>query len=166
MDLPEPQGHFAAENLIATAPGLETPLLQGINLKLEPGEAVGVLGPSGAGKSTLARALVGVWPVLKGTVRLDGAALDQWNPVQFGKAIGYLPQDVELFSGTVAENISRFAAEPDPDMVVKAAKLADVHDMILRLPDGYGTRIGEGGRQGPAVFRQPQRACHVCISIA
>ena len=154
MALPEPEGHFAAENLIVTAPGLETPLLQGLNFKLEPGEAVGVLGPSGAGKSTLSRALVGVWPILKGTVRLDGASLDQWNPEQLGKAVGYLPQDVELFSGTVAENISRFSAEPDAEAVVKAAKLADVHEMILRLPDGYSTLIGEGGSALSAGQRQ------------
>lgn len=154
MDLPEPEGRFAAENLIVTAPGLDAPLLQGLNFQLEPGEAVGVLGPSGAGKSTLSRALVGVWPVLKGTVRLDGAALDQWNPAQLGKAVGYLPQDVELFSGTVAENISRFSMEPDAEAVVKAAKLADVHDMILRLPEGYSTRIGEGGSALSAGQRQ------------
>ncbi len=154
MDLPQPEGRFAAENLIVTAPGLDKPLLQGLNFQLEPGEAVGVLGPSGAGKSTLSRALVGVWPILKGTVRLDGASLDQWNPEQLGKAVGYLPQDVELFSGTVAENISRFSADPDAEAVVKAAKLADVHEMILRLPEGYSTRIGEGGSALSAGQRQ------------
>ncbi len=154
MDLPEPEGRLAAENLIVTAPGLDAPLLQGLNFKLDPGEAVGVLGPSGAGKSTLSRALVGVWPILKGTVRLDGAALDQWNPEQLGRAVGYLPQDVELFSGTVAENIARFSAEPDAEAVVKAAKLADVHEMILRLPDGYSTLIGEGGSALSAGQRQ------------
>lgn len=154
MQLPEPRGHLTVENIVATAPGLDTPLLQGINFAVEPGEAVGVLGPSGAGKSTLSRALVGVWPLLRGKVRLDGAALEQWPPEQLGSALGYLPQDVELFSGTVAENISRFAAEPDPDLVVEAAKLADVNEMILRLPDGYSTRIGEGGSALSAGQRQ------------
>ncbi len=154
MQLPEPKGHLSVENVVATAPGLETPLLQGMNFTVEPGEALGVLGPSGAGKSTLARALVGVWPLLRGKVRLDGAALEQWPPEQLGRALGYLPQDAELFSGTVAENISRFATEPDSELVVAAAQLADVHEMILRLPDGYSTRIGEGGSALSAGQRQ------------
>ncbi len=154
MQLPEAKGNLSVENVVATAPGLDTPLLQGMNFSVEPGEAVGVLGPSGAGKSTLARAIVGVWPLLRGKVRLDGAALEQWPPEQLGTALGYLPQDAELFSGTVAENISRFAAQPDPELVVKAAQLADVHEMILKLPDGYSTRIGEGGSALSAGQRQ------------
>ncbi|VAV97411.1 Type I secretion system ATPase [hydrothermal vent metagenome] len=154
MDLPSPEGKISVENLLVTVPGLEKPLLQGINFVLEPGEALGVLGPTGAGKSTLARTLVGVWPPTRGGVRLDGALLDQWNDAQLGKYIGYLPQNVELFSATIEENIARFQPDASPEKVVEAAKMADVHEMILRLPDGYGTQIGDGGSVLSAGQRQ------------
>ena len=109
-----------------------------------PGDVLGVIGPSGAGKSTLARLLVGVWPAAVGKVRLDGADLYQWNKDELGPSIGYLPQDIELFSGTVSENIARFG-ELDPDKVVAAAKLTGVHEMILQLRQGYDTPLGDGG---------------------
>ncbi|MGL4396805.1 MAG: ATP-binding cassette domain-containing protein, partial [Hyphomicrobium sp.] len=112
------------------------------------GDALGVIGPSGSGKSTLARGLVGVWLPMNpaSSVRLDGAALDQWQPEKLGRHIGYMPQDVELFEGTVAENIARFDPEATSEMVVSAAKAAGAHDLIVRLSNGYQTRIGESGR--------------------
>ena len=118
------------------------------------GTALGIIGPSACGKSSLARALVGVWGPARGTIRLDGAALDQWPAEALGRHIGYLPQDVELFSGTVAQNIARFEAEPDPEDVIAAAKAAGVHELILRLPEGYETEIGEGGAALSAGQRQ------------
>ncbi len=154
MELPKPQGHIQAENLVASALGRTKPLLRGVNFTLEPGEALGVIGPTGAGKSTLARLLVGVWPVLRGSFKIDSAPIEQWSPEQIGQFIGYLPQGVELFSGTVAENISRFAEDPDPEGVIKAAQLANVHELILALPDGYKTIIGEGGSALSAGQRQ------------
>ncbi|MEM7619050.1 MAG: type I secretion system permease/ATPase [Pseudomonadota bacterium] len=154
MELPQPEGHIHAENLIVPAPNSHLPLLQGIDFKLEPGQVLGIVGPTGAGKSTLARVMVGVWPVAKGEMRIDGAPIEQWNPEQLGKAIGYLPQDVELFDGTIEENISRFSLNANPGAVIKAAKLANVHDMILRLPEGYNTKIGEHGAVLSAGQRQ------------
>ncbi len=145
MELPKPNGELEASGLIIMAPETPKPILQGINFHLKPGEAVGVIGPTGSGKSTLARALVGVWPPVKGAVTIDGAALEQWDKTQLGRYIGYLPQDVELFAGTVAENISRFSGEEDTAEIVNAAKLANVHELILNLSDGYNTKIGEGG---------------------
>lgn len=141
MDLPSPQGRISVENLVVVPPGGRTPALRGINLDLEPGSTLGVIGPSAAGKSTLARALVGVWPSYAGAVRIDGAEIEHWNREQIGAHIGYLPQDVELFDGTVAENIARFG-EVDSRKVVEAARKTGLHEMILRLPDGYDTHIG------------------------
>ncbi len=154
MDLPKPKGHILVENLLISVPGQQKNLLQGINFDILPGEALGILGPSAAGKSTLARALVGIWPPSRGHVRLDGAALEHWNEDQTGKYIGYLPQSVELFSATIEQNISRFQPDSDPEKVVEAAKMANVHEMILQLPDGYGTQIGEGGASLSAGQRQ------------
>ena len=145
MSLPIPKGHLAVERIVVAPPGSRTPVLKGISFELPAGEALGVIGPSGAGKSTLARALVGVWPAANGSVRLDGADLHDWDKEQLGPYLGYLPQDVELFDGTVAENIARFR-EMDSDAVVRAARMAGVHEMILRLPDGYDTQIGAGGQ--------------------
>jgi ABC-type protease/lipase transport system fused ATPase/permease subunit len=119
--------------------------LQGISFTVQPGEGLGVIGPTGAGKSTLARALVGVMPLTRGHVRLDGASLDQREPDEVGQLIGYLPQDVRLFNGTIADNIARFDPEPNPEDVVEAAMLANVHELILRLPNGYDTPLGENG---------------------
>ncbi|GAB3192051.1 type I secretion system permease/ATPase [Hydrogenophaga aquatica] len=142
--LPRPQGFVTVENLVAGPPGARTPVLKGIRFGAAAGMLVAVIGPSASGKSTLARALVGVWPPMSGTVRLDGADVSQWNKEELGPWLGYLPQDVELFEGTVAENIARFGP-PDSARTVAAAQRAGVHDMILRLPQGYDTPIGEGG---------------------
>lgn len=154
MALPEPKGKLSVARLYAAPPGIKEPVLKAINFKLEPGDALGVIGPSASGKSTLARALVGVWPALRGAVRLNRAALDQWDPKQLGRSIGYLPQDVELFDGTVEENIGRFDPERNSENVVAAAQRAGVHDLILHLPDGYKTQIGEGGAVLSAGQRQ------------
>ena len=154
MALPEPKGKLSVSRLYAAPPGITEPVLKAINFKLEPGDALGVIGPSASGKSTLARALVGVWPALKGAVRLNRAALDQWDAKQLGRNIGYLPQDVELFDGTVEENIGRFDPDRDAEAIVAAAQNAGVHDLILHLPDGYQTQIGEGGAVLSAGQRQ------------
>lgn len=144
MSLPPLQGRLTLENVHAAPPGTKNIVLQGINLTIATGEIVGVIGPSAAGKSSLARLMVGVWRPLGGSVRLDNADVHSWNKAELGPMVGYVPQDVELFGGTVAENISRFGAI-DSQMVVQAARLAGVHDLILRLPNGYDTPIGEGG---------------------
>lgn len=145
MPLPKPEGAINVERLVVAPPGSQTATIKGVSFAIPPGEVIAVVGASGAGKSSLARALVGVWAPASGTVRLDGAELDQWDPELLGPHIGYLPQEVELFSGTVAENIARFG-ELDPQRVVDAAKTAGAHEMILNLPDGYDTRLGDGGR--------------------
>lgn len=142
--LPRPKGELRVEGLVATPPGAATPVIKGIQFALPPGTTLGLIGPSGSGKSTLARLLVGVWPAQAGKVRLDGADIHDWDKAQLGPHIGYLPQDIELFDGTIAENIARFG-EVDNDKLLKAAMLAGVHDMILRLPKGYDTPIGPGG---------------------
>jgi ATP-binding cassette, subfamily C, bacterial exporter for protease/lipase len=144
MALPAPKGQITFEQVSAGPPGRRAATLHTVNFNLSAGEVLGVLGASGSGKSTLARVLVGVWPVLGGTVRLDGADIHRWNRDQLGPYIGYLPQDIELFSGSIAENIARFS-EADPQKVVAAAQQAGVHEMILRLPQGYDTQLGEDG---------------------
>ena len=154
MSLPSPNGHVSVEKALIMAPGSTRPILQGLNFQLLPGESVGVIGPSGAGKSTMARALVGAWPVAAGTIRIDGAPIDQWRPEDLGSAIGYLPQDVELFAGTVEENISRFEPSTNPNKVITAAYRANVHEVILDLPQGYMTFLGEGGATLSAGQRQ------------
>ena len=145
LTLPRPEGHLRIENLFAGPVGAKDPLLKGLDFELAPGDALGVLGPSGSGKSTLARVLVGVWPVMRGRVTLDGAPLAHWPLEQLGEHIGYLPQDAVLFDGTVADNIARFDAQADPTAIIAAAQNANVHDLILSLPEGYNTRVGEGG---------------------
>lgn len=145
--LPRPKALLEAQNLTVVPPGEQQAVLRMVNFRLEPGQALGVIGPSGSGKSTLARALIGVWRPAGGKVRLDGATLDQYDPDVLGSYIGYLPQRVSLFDGTIAENIARLAPEPDAAKVVEAAKKAAAHDMILKLPDGYDTRVASvGGR--------------------
>ena len=125
-------------------PGEKQASLKSVNFVVEPGQAVGVIGPSGSGKSTLARTLMGVWPPAGGYVRLDGASLDQYGPETLGRHIGYLPQRVKLFDGSIAENIARLSDQPDDAKVVAAAKMAAAHDMILELPRGYDTQILSG----------------------
>ncbi|MCK0163722.1 type I secretion system permease/ATPase [Marinobacter sp. S6332] len=144
MPLPEPEGSLSVESLVVVPPGAQAPALRGIGFGLDKGDMLAIVGPSAAGKSSLARALLGVWPVANGTVRLDGADVHQWNKDELGPHIGYLPQDIELFEGTISENICRFR-EVDPQKVVAAAKLAGVHELILRLPNGYDTPIAVVG---------------------
>lgn len=144
MDLPAPLGKLDVQSVSAMPPGGKTPTLVQVGFQLEAGSALGVIGPSGSGKSTLAKLLVGVWKPKIGTVRLDGADIQRWNKALLGPHIGYLPQDVELFAGTVAENIARFS-EPEPNTVVEAAKTAGVHELILALPNGYDTYLGDSG---------------------
>jgi ATP-binding cassette subfamily C exporter for protease/lipase len=144
MELPKPQGLLTVEGVTAAPPGSTQPVVRSLSFGIAPGDALGVIGPSGSGKSTLARLLVGVWPALAGKVRLDGADIYSWNKGELGPNIGYLPQDIELFSGTVSDNIARFG-EVDAEKVVEAAKRAGVHDMILHLPKGYDTPLGDGG---------------------
>jgi ATP-binding cassette subfamily C protein len=143
--LPKPRRTLAVEQVYVGAPGRKQPILEGITFRLAAGSALGVIGPSGVGKSTLARTLVGVWRAASGEVRLDGAALDQWEEAKLGRYIGYLPQDIELFEGTVAENIARFDPAASSEAIVAAAQTAGAHDMIVRLPQGYDTPIGEAG---------------------
>jgi len=144
MQLPEPKGEVKIENIVVVPPNAKNPTLKGISMQIPAGTTVGIIGPSASGKSTLVRAVLGVWPLFAGKVRLDGADIHQWNPLELGQYIGYLPQDIELFEGTISENIARFR-EVDPEKVVEAAKTAGVHEMILKLPQGYDTLVGVGG---------------------
>ncbi|HCH77373.1 MAG: type I secretion system permease/ATPase [Pseudomonas sp.] len=144
MSLPAPEGHVLVENLIVSAPGSKTPILKNISFAVPAGSIVGVIGPSASGKSTLARALLGVWAPQHGVVRLDGADINNWDKRELGPYVGYLPQDIELFEGSISENIARFR-EVEPDKVIQAAKAAGVHEMILQLPEGYDTVIGSDG---------------------
>jgi ATP-binding cassette subfamily C protein len=145
--LPRPKGRLELEQVTVVPPGESQATLRMISFRVEPGQAVGVIGTSGAGKSTLARAITGHWRLAAGKVRLDGAALDQYDPDVLGKHVGYLPQRVALFDGTIKENIARLSTEPDDAAVVRAAQAAAAHEMILKLPDGYDTRVtANGGR--------------------
>ena len=144
MQLPTPKGNIAVEGVTAAPPGSNAPVIRGVSFGIQAGDVLGVIGPSGSGKSTLARLLVGVWPANMGKVRLDGADIYQWNKAELGPHMGYLPQDIELFGGTIAENIARFG-EVDSEKVVEAAKLAGVHELILHFPKGYDTPLGDGG---------------------
>jgi ATP-binding cassette subfamily C protein len=154
MILPKPAKTFAVESISIAPPGGEKIVVQDMTFRLSAGNGLGIIGPSASGKSSLARALVGAWRPVRGKIRLDGASLDQWSSETLGPNIGYLPQDIELFGGTVAQNIARFAAEPDPEKVIAAARTAGVHDMVLKLPNGYETQIGEGGAALSAGQRQ------------
>ena len=144
MSLPKPLGQVSLEAVTATPPGSTLAVIKNLSFTIAPGDVLGIIGPSGAGKSSLARLLVGVWPSALGKVRLDGADVYQWNKDELGPHIGYLPQDIELFAGTVSENIARFG-EVDPEKVVSAAKRTGVHEMILQFPQGYDTPLGDGG---------------------
>ena len=141
MKLPKPAGEVQAENLFIAPPGSKTATVKSLSFKVLPGESVGIIGPSAAGKSTLAKAILGIWPTINGSLRIDGAEVQHYNRDEIGPHIGYLPQDIELFNGTVSENIARFT-NVDPDKVVAAAKKAGVHELILQLPDAYDTKIG------------------------
>ena len=143
--LPNPSRSLEIEQATIAAPGSASPIVSRVRFGLKSGEALGIIGPSGAGKTSLVRTLVGIWPPAGGRVRLDGAALDQWDPEVLGRHIGFVAQTVELFDGTVSENIARMAITPDAEAVLRAARTAGAHDMILRLPAGYDTRVGESG---------------------
>jgi ATP-binding cassette subfamily C protein PrsD len=145
MELQPPSRTLAVEGASALPPGSDKAVVQDVSIALKAGNGLGIIGPSGSGKSSLARLLVGVWRPARGRIRLDGAALDQWSPDSLGKHIGYLPQDVELLAGTVAQNIGRFSDPLDPQAIIAAANAAGVHDLIVGLADGYETQVGEGG---------------------
>jgi PrtD family type I secretion system ABC transporter len=144
LTLPRPDGHLAVEALSYVAAGSSKPILRGVTFQIEPGEVLGIIGPSGAGKSTLARNIVGVQAPSAGAVRVDGSDVSTWIRSSLGQHLGYLPQDIELFADSVAANICRFDRKEDRE-IIAAAKMAGVHEMILRLPEGYDTQIGEGG---------------------
>lgn len=144
MSLPAPLGELSAEALIVMPPGSNVPVVRGVTLQLQIGEALGIVGPSASGKSSLARALLGIWPAASGKVRLDGADISAWDRTELGPYLGYLPQDIELFDGTISDNICRFGPA-NSEQIVVAAKLAGVHELILRMPQGYDTVIGGVG---------------------
>lgn len=156
IELPRPTEALTVNELFVAPPGENLPTIAGVSFRLAAGEGLGVIGPSAAGKSTLVRALVGVWAPLPrgGSVRLDESTLDQWSPHAIGRDIGYLPQDVELFDGSIAENIARLDPHPPSEAVIAAAKLAGIHEMIAHLPDGYHTNVGESGVKLSAGQRQ------------
>lgn len=154
VELPRPCRELSVRDLAVAAPGTEKAIVSNISFSLTAGMGLALLGASASGKTSLSKALVGIWPAQHGVVRLDGAALDQWRNEDLGRYIGYLPQDVALFDGTVAENICRFDDRATSDAILKAAQIAGVHDIILRLPEGYSTRIGEGGMSLSAGQRQ------------
>src|SRR6516225_5162795 len=152
--LPRPSRELSVQELSVAAPGTDRPIVSNISFSLKAGMGLALLGASASGKTSLSKALVGIWPALGGVVRLDGAAIDQWQNEDLGRYIGYLPQDVALFDGTVSENICRFDEGASSNAILKAAQIAGVHDIILRLPDGYSTRIGQGGMSLSAGQRQ------------
>ena len=145
MPLQPPAKSLVVQNAAVNPPGEQKTVCQDVNFSVAAGTALGVIGPTASGKSSLARMLVGVWTPVRGTIRLDGASVDQWSPEALGRHIGYLPQDVELFPGNVAQNIARFEDPPDPEAVLAAAQAAGVHDLIVNLPNGYETNVGDQG---------------------
>ncbi len=152
--LPRPRHRLSVEDLAIAAPGQQRPILHDVSFSLVAGNGLGIIGPSGSGKSTLVRALVGAWVPLRGRVRFDDASIDQWDEAALGRDIGYLPQDIELFDGTVAENIARFDPDAGPEVILAAAEAAGVKQLILRLPEGFQTRLGESGAVLSAGQRQ------------
>jgi PrtD family type I secretion system ABC transporter len=151
---PRPNHSLAVETVSVVPPDTNRAVAHEVAFQLKSGQGLGIIGPSASGKSCLARSIVGVWPVARGAVRIDGAALDQWSSEALGPHLGYLPQDMELFAGTVAQNIARFEPEAPPDAVTGAAEAAGVHHLILGLPEGYETQIGDGGAALSAGQRQ------------
>lgn len=145
LDLPRPEQTFKVEGITVAAPGTGRVLLSDVSFELQAGQGLGIIGPSGGGKTTLVRALTGIWPLLRGAVRMDNADLTQWDDEALGQYVGYLPQDVLMMDATITENISRFTPDADPQSIVAAAKAAGVHDMIVRMPDGYNTKLGPAG---------------------
>jgi ATP-binding cassette subfamily C protein len=154
LTLPPPSQKLELESVWVAPPGVATPVLQGVSLKLAAGDGLGIIGPSASGKSCLARTIVGIWPAARGDVRVDGATLEQWDPERLGRYIGYVPQDIQLFEGTIGQNIARFDPQAPAEAVVAAAQAAGAHEMILRLPQGYDTAIGEAGFKLSAGQRQ------------
>jgi PrtD family type I secretion system ABC transporter len=154
LALPAPKDMLQVERITVAAPDSGRVLLSDVEFQVKSGQALGIIGPSGGGKTTLVRAMTGIWPVLRGSVRLDGAELTQWKDEDLGRHVGYLPQDVSLLDGTVAENISRFDAENDSRAIVAAAQAAGIHEMVVRLPDGYRTKLGAQGAALSAGQRQ------------
>lgn len=154
IDLPRPANELKVENVSVVAPGDKRAIVQDATFSISKGTGLGIIGPSASGKSSLVRAMAGIWQPARGAVRLDGATLDQWAPAELGKDMGYLPQDVQLFAGTIAENISRFDPEADSKQILAAAHTAGVHSMIVQFPDGYDTQVGEGGAGLSAGQRQ------------
>jgi PrtD family type I secretion system ABC transporter len=152
--LPRPRHELSVQNLSAAAPGTNKIICSNVSFSLAAGMGLAIVGPSASGKSSLTKALVGIWPLAEGVVRLDGAAIDQWHFDDLGRHLGYLPQDVALFDGTVAENIARFDETATSEAIIEAAVTAGAHEMILRLPEGYSTRIGEAGAALSAGQRQ------------
>lgn len=152
--LPAPKTALAVEGLVVAAPGSRQPIVKRATFTLKAGQALGIIGTSASGKTTMIRALIGVWQPLSGKVTLDGSSLDQWDPEVLGNSIGYLPQDVQLFDGTIADNIARFKPDADPSLVIEAATLAGFHKAVIAFPDGYNTLIGVGGIQLSAGQRQ------------
>ena len=152
--LPDPSGAIAVEKAYCRPGGSKDPIIKNVSFELEAGEALGIVGPSAAGKSTLARALVGVENLIAGEIRLDRANIEHWDREALGRFVGYLPQEVELFAGTAAQNIARLSEEPDPQKIIAAAMAAGAHEMILQFPDGYDTEIGDRGRHLSAGQRQ------------
>lgn len=166
LPLPEPKGRIDLKGVVTIPPMSQNPVLKNVSMTIMPGECIGLIGPSGSGKTSLAKTILGLWPVAAGEVRIDGAEISQYNREELGKHIGYLPQDIELFEGSIAENIARFQ-EADPTEIIEAAKMAEVHDLILKLPNGYETKIGPGGANlsggqkqrialARALFRKPK----------
>jgi ATP-binding cassette subfamily C protein len=154
MALPPPAHKLELEGVWVAPPGAANPVLQGVSIKLSAGDGLGVIGPSASGKSCLARTIVGIWPAARGEVRIDGATLQQWDPERLGRYLGFLPQDIQLFEGTIGQNIARFDPEAPPEAIVSAAQAAGAHEMILRLPQGYDTPVGEAGFKLSAGQRQ------------